>query len=80
MVVVGVAVLAGAAVIAQGTTPGAPGSLTFQVSGGSVWLNWISSTGMADSFNPNVELLPARGRAAAGAPPFFTWDSASLGG
>jgi hypothetical protein len=76
-VVLGVALLAGAAVIAQGPVPGAPGSLTYQVSGGSVWLNWISSTGMTDSFNPNTSFY----RLEAGAGPghtFFTWDSASL--
>ena len=79
MVVVGVAVLAGAAVIAQGTTPGAPGSLTFQVSGGNVFLNWVSSTGMAPTFNPASSFYRLEAAAAPGAPPFYTWDSSSLG-
>jgi hypothetical protein len=77
MVVVGIAVLAGAAVIAQGTTPGAPGSLTFQVSGGSVWLNWISSTGMVDSFNTNTSFYRLEAADRPGGT-FFTFDSATL--
>jgi hypothetical protein len=66
-----------AVVVAQGTPPGAPGNLTYQVSGGTVWLNWIASTGMTESFNPNTSFY----RLEAGASPgttFFTWDSAQL--
>jgi hypothetical protein len=76
-VLVGVAVVAGVSVVAQGTVPGAPGNLTYQVSGGSVWLNWISSTGMVESFNPTTSFY----RLEAGDSPgttFFTWDSSQL--
>ncbi len=65
-------------VVAQGTPPGAPGNLTYQASGGSVWLNWISSTGMTPTFSPSSSFY----RLEAGGSPgttFFTWDSASRG-
>lgn len=75
--VTGIALLAGVVVIGQGGAPGAPGNLTYQVSGGSVWINWISSTGMTDSFNPNTSFYRLE---AGGAPgdTFFVWDSASM--
>lgn len=68
--------LGSSAAIAQGPAPGAPGNLTFQVSGNTVWLNWIASTGMTESFNPSTAFY----RVEAGDQPgttFFTWDSAS---
>lgn len=69
---------ASTALLAQATTPGAPGSLTYQVSGGTVWLNWISSSGMQPTFSPTSAFY----RLEAGGSPgttFFTWDSSSLG-
>jgi hypothetical protein len=71
------ALLAGAAVIAQGVAPGAPGNLTYQVNGGNVSLNWISSAGMVDSFDSNTSFY----RLEAGGSPgttFFTFDSSQL--
>lgn len=79
LVVAGVALLAGAGVIAQGGVPGAPGSLTYQVSGSSVWLNWISSPGMTPTFDPNSSFYRLEAAAGPGQPAFFTWDSSSRG-
>lgn len=77
--VLGVAVVsAGAGLVAQGTAPGAPGSLSFQVSGGTVILNWVSSTGMTPTFDPNSSFYRLEAGAAPGQT-FFTWDSSSRG-
>jgi hypothetical protein len=76
--VLGAALGAGVGVVAQGTPPGAPGSLTYQTSGSTVWMNWISSTGMAPTFDPGSSFY----RLEAGLGPgetFYTWDSASRG-
>ncbi len=77
-VVAVVAVLA-AGVGAQGTAPGAPSSLTYQVSGGSVWLNWISSPGMTPTFDPNSSFYRLEASPTPGGAPFFVWDSSSRG-
>jgi hypothetical protein len=72
------ALAAGMVTLAQAPPPGAPANLTYQVSGGSVWLNWISSAGMTPTFSPTSSFY----RLEAGATPgttFFTWDSSSLG-
>lgn len=63
--------------LAQGPAPGAPTNLTFQVSGGTVWLNWTASPGMTESFNPSTAYYVLE---AGGAPgeTFFTWSSSSL--
>jgi hypothetical protein len=76
--VAGVGLMAAVGVTAQGAAPGVPGSLTYQVSGGTVWLSWISSTGMTPTFNPASSFYRLE---AGGAPgqTFFTWDSASRG-
>lgn len=76
--VVAVSALVSVVVTAQGTPPGAPSNLTYQVSGGSVWLNWVSSAGMTPTFDPASSFY----RLEAGDSPgttFFTWDSASRG-
>lgn len=68
-----------AVVVAQGTAPGAPGSLTYQVDGGTVWLNWISSTGMTPTFDPASSFYRLEASPTPGGAPFFVWDSASRG-
>jgi hypothetical protein len=73
------AVAAGVGLTAQGGAPGAPSNLTYQVNGGSVWLNWISSTGMSPTFEPNSSFYRLEAASAPGAPAFFTWDSSSRG-
>lgn len=73
-----VVVLAAASVIvtAQGTPPGAPSNLNFQVNGSNVWLNWISSPGLVeDRTNPAAGFYRLEAASGPGAPAFFTWDS-----
>lgn len=79
MVVIGVALLAGTMARAQGPVPGAPARLTYQVNGGNVYLNWIGSSGMTPTFNPGSSFYRLEAAAAPGAPPFYIFDSASLG-
>ena len=62
------AVAAGVGLTAQGAAPGAPGNLTYQVNGGSVFLNWISSPGMNPTFDPNSSFYRLEAAAAPGAP------------
>lgn len=62
--------LAGTVMLAQGTSPGAPANLTYQVNGRDVYLNWINSPGAVSFY-----------RLEAGGSPgttFFTWDSSVL--
>ena len=40
-VILAAASFAGAGLLAQGPAPTAPGNLTYQVSGGNVFLNWV---------------------------------------
>jgi hypothetical protein len=76
---VALAVFVGVVLTAQGTPPGAPGGLTYQVSGSMVWLKWISSPGLVeDRSNSAAGFYRLEAAAAPGAPPFFTWDSSQL--
>jgi hypothetical protein len=76
---VALAVFVGVVVTAQGTPPGAPGNLTYQVNGTTVWLNWISSPGLVENrTNPSAGFYRLEAAAGPGAPAFFTWDSAQL--
>jgi len=62
--------LVGTGVVAQSGVPGAPSSLTYQVNGREVYLNWINSPGAVNFY-----------RLEAGGSPgttFFTWDSSVL--
>ncbi len=65
------AVAAGVVLTAQVGVPGAPANLVYQVDGRTVYLNWINSSGLLSYYR--LEAAPA-----AGAPPFFIWDSHQL--
>lgn len=68
--VVGALAIGAAVGLRAQTAPVAPTGLTYQVSGGSVWLSWINSPGAVSFY-----------RLEAGGSPgttFFTWDSNQL--
>ncbi len=67
---VGALALCAAVGLRAQTAPAAPTGLTYQVSGDTVWLNWINSPGAVSFY-----------RLEAGGSPgttFFTWDSSHL--
>lgn len=72
-------VSAGIGLLAQGVAPGAPGNLTYQVSGNTVWLNWISSPGMTPTFDPSSSFYRLVASLTPGGAPIYVWDSSSRG-